>query len=298
MSKNRRETSEAYVEAAIKLDIPLVKYLLTSDELVYKADINFDEVVFTNLCSKDRTGELTRYLFTSPDLTEHLKFSYIGLRSALVNNNLAVIKILIEIFDKKQNIATSLSGEWGVFEVDNLSVEIIDYLYFDYAKPNVQQALLESLISHNDLEGVKRILEGDDNLVHKEVLKTIAKLGGYEIFTIFDEVTNFSKDKKNIPRIVNMSCNKNVGIELLESIIKNDEYTGYYDLNSRVFKKLINNNKIDLITFLIVHRNAQMTPAIENVCPEEVKQIFAARDLNERLNCDLAAKSKVTSRKI
>lgn len=94
--KNKKEVSEAYVQSAIKLDITLVRYLLVSDEIAYNADINFDDTVFSNLCSSDTTTELTKYLFTSSDLKEHLKFSYPGLRSALIDNNVAVTKFLIE----------------------------------------------------------------------------------------------------------------------------------------------------------------------------------------------------------
>jgi hypothetical protein len=294
--KNKREVSEAYVEAAIALDFPLVKYLLTSDELSHKADINFDEAVFNNLCSKDKTGELTKYLFTSPDLTEHLKFSYPGFRSAMTHNNVAVTQFLLEKFDKKYSLDNYLTGEWGIYEMDGFSKEMINLLYFEYAKPGTKKSLLENIVLHNDFDGMKQLLQGDSEINNKEVFKIVSKFGNYAMFELFDEQTKYSSDKKNIPSIVNMSCNKSMDIKLLESILRNEELTGYYDMNSRVFKKVM--NRPDLLTILILERNAQATPAIEKICSEEARKIFAARDLNERLNFDLTEKSKKVSRKI
>ena len=294
--KNKKEVCESYVQAAINLDTPLVKYLLTSDELIHKADINFHEDVFNNLCSKDKTAELTKYLFTSPELKTHLTFSYLGLRISLIHNNVAVTHFLLENFDKKHKLDNYLTGEWGILEVDRFSKEMIDCLYFEYATPGTKKALIENLISHNDFGGVKHILQGDSEINKKEILQLISQFGSSEMFFLFDEITNYSQDKNNIPQIVNASCNKEINIKLIESIIRNDEFTPYYDINSRVFKKVM--NYPELLSILIVNRNAQLTPAIEKICSEDAKKMFSNRDLKERLNSTLPEKPKKMIRKI
>ncbi len=92
------EINSEFIKACKGGDLDLVNFLLTSDELPIKADINFNEDEGFRGCCKNGFLEIAKFLLTDPKLKKsaniHAKLDQ-GLRNACENGHLNIVEYLL-----------------------------------------------------------------------------------------------------------------------------------------------------------------------------------------------------------
>lgn len=99
----REEINEAYYKACVNCDCELIKFLLTSKDILCNADIHYSNAV-VHICMNNKL-EILKYLLTSDELEERLNvhYSYDYLfRVAHHNQKHDVLEYLIFDFEIKE----------------------------------------------------------------------------------------------------------------------------------------------------------------------------------------------------
>lgn len=106
---SKEEINSEFLRACQTGDLGVVKYLLTSSELPFNAEINHnDGLGFANACMFNRP-ELVRYLLTSPYLEKNAEIhskNDLGFNTAYNNGLVDILEILI--FDMDIDVTESM----------------------------------------------------------------------------------------------------------------------------------------------------------------------------------------------
>lgn len=110
--------------------LEILKYLLTSQELIHHRDIDYDHG-FRYACANGRL-DVVKYLLTSPELKEHADIHVwgdYGFKSACMNGHLDVVKYLLTSPDLKEHIDVHTNYDYGFKSAcEESRINVVEYL--------------------------------------------------------------------------------------------------------------------------------------------------------------------------
>lgn len=283
IEKTQEEINEEFMQACHTGNLNLVKFLLTDNNIPFKAQFYYlnkqcDYINSLLIVCKNNHLNIIEYFFTSDELKDRKKADgevLAGLSVAAAYGNLDIVKFLlknenIEYIDINSNISAFISacgsGELEIVKFLTSSPEIKVHI-----NPTKYYLGFKKACANNHINIAKYFLE-DTNLLQE--------LNG-----------------SNYREIFLATCHNN-SVDCLDYILKTTYLEEYVNIQSE-FINLIDKEMFEVIRYLIFEYDINTTSEIDKYIKnhDEVKNWFKTRDLNKELNKELIS-SKDNNKKL